>query len=389
MPLDRASVAEECVRQGVYIGVEPHYLLAVAQLRSGISSDDDGERKGLFRLTQAEWDANSNDDDLDIHFTPVQISSPLRQCAVFAVMTSRAFNAFAKANNRNPSTKELYLQQFPGADTTNLQRALDDTAALIGPAADAVLDEPQAVSTLPAPDKPTPGPPNITPDPIPPAPGAPGAPGATLTLAMLQRHWRRADPALIQGMLATAGVLGRLGINTPLRMAHFMGQITQESGGGTEMTEKLSYSAERMMEVFPRRFPTLASTQGFVRNERAFGNKVYNGRMGNRPGSDDGFDFRGRGCLQLTGRHSYDAVGRSLTLNLVDNPDLVNDPKNVLLIAATEFVKLGCLPECDRDNVVQVSARINLGHPTSSPGAINGLAERKRQIGLWKQEFGV
>ena len=99
-------------------------LLAAAQAcRSGISSDDDGDRKGLFRLTQAEWDANSNDDDFDIHFTPAQISSPLRQCAVFALMTNRAFSAFVKANNRNPSTKELYLQQFPGADTTGLQKS--------------------------------------------------------------------------------------------------------------------------------------------------------------------------------------------------------------------------------------------------------------------------
>jgi putative chitinase len=172
-------------------------------------------------------------------------------------------------------------------------------------------------------------------------------------------------------------------------MAHFMAQITQESGGGTEMTEKLSYSAERMMKVFPKRFPTVASTQGFVHDERAFGNKVYNGRMGNRPGSDDGFNFRGRGCLQLTGRDSYDALGKSLGLDLVNNPDLVNAPQNVLLIAGTEFVKLGCLAECDRDNVVQVSARINLGHPTSSPEKVNGLDERRRQLGIWKPEFGL
>jgi len=141
MPLDRASIAEECVRQGVYFGVEPHYLLAVAEVRSGISSDDDGVRKGLFRLTQAEWDANSNDDEFDIHFTSAQISSPLRQCAAFALMTNRAFSAFVKANNRNPSTKELYLQQFPASDTTGLQKALDDTAALIGPAAKATPEQ--------------------------------------------------------------------------------------------------------------------------------------------------------------------------------------------------------------------------------------------------------
>ncbi len=212
-----------------------------------------------------------------------------------------------------------------------------------------------------------------------------------LTLAMLQRRWPvpPAKAGIIQGMANSGGVLSRLGINTPLRMAHFMAQISEETGNGREMTESLSFSAERMMEVFPRRFPDLASTQGFVQNERAFGDKVYNGRMGNRVGSDDGFNFRGRGCLQITGRECYDKIGRSVGLDLVNNPDLVNAPQNVLLIAGTEFVKSGCLPDCDADNVVRVSARINVGNPSASPGKINGLAERKRQLRIWKQEFGV
>ena len=113
--------------------------------------------------------------------------------------------------------------------------------------------------------------------------------------------------------------------------------------------------------------------------------------MGNRPGSDDGFlfNFRGRGGLQLTGRENYEAVGESCRLDLVNHPDLVAHPDHMLLIAATEFVKLGCLQECDRDNVVQVSARINLGHPTASPEKINGLPERIKQVELWKSVFGV
>jgi uncharacterized protein (TIGR02594 family) len=148
MAIDRAEFAEECVRQGVFFGIEPHYLLAVAQLRSGISSDDDGDRKGPFRLTQAEWDANSNNDEFELHFAPAQISSVLRQCAVFGLMAHRAFDAFVSANSRSPSAKELYLRQWPEADTptlsAELQKALDDTAPLLGPAADAVLDDPKS-----------------------------------------------------------------------------------------------------------------------------------------------------------------------------------------------------------------------------------------------------
>ncbi|HET7679892.1 MAG TPA: TIGR02594 family protein [Xanthobacteraceae bacterium] len=148
MAIDRATFAEECVRQGVFFRVEPHYLLAVAQLRSGISEGDDGDRKGPFRLTQAEWDANRNNDEFDVHFTTAQISSALRQCAVFGLMAHRSFDAFMSAKGRNPSALELYLQQWPAADGATLsadfQKAVDATADLLGPAADAVLDDPQS-----------------------------------------------------------------------------------------------------------------------------------------------------------------------------------------------------------------------------------------------------
>jgi uncharacterized protein (TIGR02594 family) len=134
--------------KGSTFGVEPHYLLAVAQRRSGISSDDNGDRRGPLRLTQAEWDANSNNDEFELHFTPAQISSALRQCAVVGLMAHRAFDAFVSTNSRSPSAKELYVQQWPEADTptlsADLQRALDDTVALLGPAADAVLDDPKS-----------------------------------------------------------------------------------------------------------------------------------------------------------------------------------------------------------------------------------------------------
>ena len=147
MAIDRADFAEECVRQGVYFRIEPHYLMAVAQLRSGIAEGDDGDRKGPFRLTQAEWDANRNDDEFDIHFRADQIGSFRRQCAVFGLMAHRAFDALVSRNARNPTALELYLQQWPDAASDKLsadfQKALDATAGLLGPAADSVLDDPQ------------------------------------------------------------------------------------------------------------------------------------------------------------------------------------------------------------------------------------------------------
>ena len=391
MAVDRVDFAEECVRQGVGFNIEPHYFLGVAQHRSGISADGQGAKIGVFRLTQAEWDANSNSDEFDVHFTPTQITSTTRQCVVFGLMARRAFDAFVSANNRNPSALELYLQQWRNETNAmlaaDLQNAFNATAPLLGPAATALLDDPESVSAVGDVNISTNGPGlALSPDPVPPVPGA--GPGM-LTLAMLQRNWKPAKPKLIQGMANTAAVLEQLGINTPLRMAHFMAQISEECGRGHEMIESLRYSQQQMMRIFPKRFPDHASTAPFVGNERAFGDKVYNGRMGNRMNTDDGFNFRGRGCLQLTGRDNYAAMGRMCGLDLINNPDLAIDPANVLLIAATEFVKLGCLAECDRDDVVQVSARVNLGHRTDSPGKINGLDERRRQLTIWKQEFGV
>jgi putative chitinase len=386
MAIDRAKFAQECVRQGALFGIEPHYLLGAAQLRSGINDDNDGDKIGAFRLTQAEWDANRDNNEFDVHFTSAHITSTIRQCVVAGLMAHRAFDAFVAANNRNPSAKELYLQQWPNADATGLQQALNDTAALVDPAAGAVLDDPQSIAPVANAEAPATGPfKKMDPGPVAHGPAGPGM----LTLAMLQQRWPNAPAALIQGMANTAGVLEQLGINTPLRMAHFMAQISHECGKGTVMVENLNYSAQRMMQVFPKRFPDLASTAGFANNPQAFGNKVYNGRMGNRVGSDDGFNFRGRGCLQITGRDNYTTLGKSCGLDLVNNPNLATDPANVLLIAATEFVKSGCLPDCDQDNLVRVSARINVGNANASAQKINGLADRQAQLAVWKQVFGV
>src|SRR5205085_198063 len=88
-------------------------------------------------------------DEFDLHFTPAQIGSALRQCAVFGFMAHRAFDAWISANGRNPSARELYLQQWPDAATAtfdaDFQKAFDDTAGLVDPAAAAVLDDPQTV----------------------------------------------------------------------------------------------------------------------------------------------------------------------------------------------------------------------------------------------------
>jgi uncharacterized protein (TIGR02594 family) len=139
MVIDRALFAQECVRQGVFFGVNPHYLLAVAQFRSKISDDSADGQIGPFQLRQSEWNANSESDEFDLHFTPEQIGSSSRQCAVFGFMAHRAFDTFVSIKGRNPTAKELYLQQWPDTLLKNfdaeLKQALDVTAPLLAPAA--------------------------------------------------------------------------------------------------------------------------------------------------------------------------------------------------------------------------------------------------------------
>ena len=130
-------------------------------LRSGISDDSKGGQIGPFRLTQGEWDTNRTDDQFAFDFLPTDINEWDMQCAVFALMAHNAFDAFESAKNRDPSALELYLQQWPTAQSAtlaaDLQLALDSTVGLLNPAAASV---PNATPSMPPkignPNQPTP-----------------------------------------------------------------------------------------------------------------------------------------------------------------------------------------------------------------------------------------
>lgn len=165
MTIDRMDFATECVRFGLYCGVNPHYMLGAAQLRSEISDSNKDDEFGPFRLKQDEWNANCTDNEFDYNFLPVDIKEWDMQVPVFALMAHRAFDAFVAKNSRNPSAKELYLAQWPNAPTQTLsadfQKALDDTAALLGPATTTVLGDPQSTPpVISNPDQQPPPPPS-------------------------------------------------------------------------------------------------------------------------------------------------------------------------------------------------------------------------------------
>ena len=108
-----------------------------------------------------------------------------------------------------------------------------------------------------------------------------------------------------------------------------LGQVVHESAMLERIEENLSYSAQRLCQVWPRRFPTLASAQPFARNPRALANKVYGGRLGNTA-PDDGWTYRGRGLIQITGRDNYRQMQHITGMPLLDEPDLLLEQEPAL-----------------------------------------------------------
>ena len=145
----------------------------------------------------------------------------------------------------------------------------------------------------------------------------------------------------------------------------FLGQILHESSGLERLSENLHYSAKRLCEVWPSRFPTLASAQPFAGNPEALANKVYGGRMGNTaPG--DGWRFRGRSPLQITGRDNYARVGRLMGQDLLVLPGLLEQPRYAL--EATIAWWEDAIPDTLLGDPEAITRRVN--------GGLIGLSER-------------
>lgn len=120
-------------------------------------------------------------------------------------------------------------------------------------------------------------------------------------------------------------VIDKFDINTPLRMAHFLGQASHECLDFTKMTENLNYSWQGLRKTFPKYFPNDGIARQFERNPEKIANRVYSNRMGN--GSEetgDGYLYRGRGAFMLTGKNNYKAFDLYVPENIVQNPNLVS-----------------------------------------------------------------
>ena len=154
-------------------------------------------------------------------------------------------------------------------------------------------------------------------------------------------------------------------INTPLRLAHFLAQCGHESGGFKVTQENLNYSAKGLAGIFKKYFPTEAVATPYARQPQKIANKVYANRMSNgSEASGDGYKFRGRGYIQLTGRDNYTQFGKAIGEDIASNPDAVSS-NYALLSAAWFWSKNGLNKLADGgagDSVVtSITKRVNGG----------------------------
>lgn len=158
----------------------------------------------------------------------------------------------------------------------------------------------------------------------------------------------------------TAG-MARFEITTPLREAAYLATLLEESAGLTRFVENLNYSARRLMQVWPRRFPTLARTVPYARRPQPLANYVYADRLGNGPAqSGDGWRFRGRGPIMATGRDMYERAGPAVGEDLIADPDRLLLPEVGFAVSAWIFaVEKNCNPPADRADMHEITRRIN------------------------------
>ena len=164
-------------------------------------------------------------------------------------------------------------------------------------------------------------------------------------------------------------------ITNVTRLAHFLSQVAHESGNFKLVYENLRYSAAGLLKIFPKYFPTQELANRYAMQPQYIGNRVYANRMGNgNEASGEGYLFRGRGYLQLTGKSNYQLFSQYVNENCVDNPDLVAT-KYPMDSALWYFDKNKLWTLCDANTteaVTSVTRRVN--------GGTHGLADRQAKF---------
>ena len=165
----------------------------------------------------------------------------------------------------------------------------------------------------------------------------------------------------------------RFGLTTVRQQACFIGQCSHECGNFRLLEENLNYRAATLMRLWPKRFPTLDFANQYAGNPKKIANMVYANRMGNRDeASGDGYRFRGRGCIQLTGHANYFHAGQACGEDFVMQPDLVATPRYAAMTAGWFWNTHKLNQYADRQDFLMMTKKIN--------GGTIGLDDRIKHI---------
>ena len=191
-----------------------------------------------------------------------------------------------------------------------------------------------------------------------------------ITFEQLNEFFEDTDEDIIQKFLDPLNeVMTFYEINTSQRISMFLAQIGHESGGLRTIKENLNYSADRLKVVFPKYFRGVDTTQ-FAKNPQKIANRVYASRMGNgNESSGDGYSYRGRGLIQLTGKSNYTAFAQDMSMPLEEATSWLDDPEGAAWSAGWFWDSRELNQWADNGDVLTVTKKIN--------GGTNGLEERK------------
>jgi len=161
-------------------------------------------------------------------------------------------------------------------------------------------------------------------------------------------------------------------LNTPLRIAHFMAQIEHESGL-KPISENLNYSAVGLLTTFSKYFPDNKTAVNYSKHPERIANRVYANRMGNGDeNSGEGWKYRGRGFIQITGKENYFRLANDTDIDFLKNPDLLLEEANAMISALWYWNLKGLNALADKNDIVSITKKIN--------GGLNGIEHRKELL---------
>jgi putative chitinase len=205
-----------------------------------------------------------------------------------------------------------------------------------------------------------------------------------LTEEQVKKNYPASKPDVVKALIASMSTLAeKYGLSSPLRLSHFLAQTAHESGGFRLIEENLNYSADGLNKIFPKYFVKAGrDAQAYHRQPEKIANVVYASRMGNGDtASGEGYKFRGRGLIQLTGKSNYTGFATDSGITIDEAVAYLSTPEGAVESAAWFWNKNGLNALADKDDVTAVTKRIN--------GGTIGLDDRIKHTNEFKHILGA